>query len=45
MNNKNTDYLGRLINVLTAHPWLKLLSLILAVIIWFYAKEEIGRFN
>lgn len=27
------------------HPWLKLISLILAIIVWFYVKGEIGRFN
>jgi len=24
----------------TAHPWLKLISFLLAVIIWFYVKGE-----
>jgi hypothetical protein len=28
-----------------AHPWLKLISLVLAVIVWLYVREEISRFN
>jgi len=28
-----------------SHPWLKLISLILAILTWFYVKGEIGRFN
>ena len=30
---------------LIAHPWLKLIALMLAIIIWFYVRGEIGRFN
>jgi len=29
---------------LTSHPWLKLIALILAVILWFYAKGEMNSF-
>jgi hypothetical protein len=29
----------------TDHPWLKLISLILAVLVWFYVRGEINRFN
>jgi hypothetical protein len=29
----------------TYHPWLKLIALVLAVIVWFYASGEINRFN
>ncbi len=29
----------------TYHPWLKLVALILAILVWFYVKEEINRFN
>lgn len=28
-----------------SHPWLKIIALILAVIIWFYVRGEINRFN
>lgn len=30
---------------LTSHPWLKLASLIVAILIWFYVRGEINRFN
>lgn len=29
----------------THHPWLKLIAFMLAVIVWFYVKGEINRFN
>lgn len=29
----------------TNHPWLKLISLVLAVITWFYVSGEINKFN
>lgn len=28
-----------------SHPWLKLIAFILAVLVWFYVREEINRFN
>jgi len=30
---------------LTSHPWLKLISLIIAILAWFYVRGEINRFN
>ncbi|MDD5431771.1 MAG: hypothetical protein PHO70_02140 [Candidatus Omnitrophica bacterium] len=27
------------------HPWLKIVALILAVILWIFVRDEIGRFN
>lgn len=29
----------------TYHPWLKLISLVLAVMLWFYVSGEMSRFN
>lgn len=29
----------------TYHPWLKVISLILAVMVWFYVRGEINNFN
>ncbi|MDD4894633.1 MAG: hypothetical protein PHW54_04885 [Candidatus Omnitrophica bacterium] len=29
----------------TYHPWLKLISLILAVLAWFYVKGEMKHFD
>ncbi len=28
---------------LTSHPWLKLIALVLAVIVWFYIQGELGK--
>jgi len=39
--NKNTpNLLQRIASLITTHPWLKLISLILAVTVWFYVKGE-----
>ena len=27
------------------HPWLKVVALILAVMVWFYVRGEINQFN
>ena len=27
------------------HPWLKLIALILAILVWLYVQGEINRFN
>lgn len=35
----------RIIHFFTYHPWLKLISLILAIMVWFYVRGEISRFN
>jgi hypothetical protein len=35
----------RILHAFTYHPWLKLISLILAVVVWFYVRDEISRFN
>lgn len=35
----------KIIQWLIRHPWLKLIALILAVIVWFYVRGEISRFN
>jgi len=35
----------RILHWFTYHPWLKLISLILAIIVWFYVRDEISRFN
>lgn len=35
----------RLVRWVTEHPWLKLFSLILAVLVWLYVTEELSRFN
>jgi hypothetical protein len=35
----------RITHWFTHHPWLKLISLALAIIVWFYVSGEINRFN
>lgn len=35
----------RIIHWFTYHPWLKLIALMLAIIVWFYVRDEINRFN
>ena len=29
----------------TYHPWLKLIALILAILVWFYIGGELQKFN
>lgn len=36
---------SQFIHWFTSHPWLKLIALLLAVVVWLYVKTEIGRFN
>lgn len=42
---KKVNFLKPIQYWLTSHPWMKLIALIFAVMIWFYVKGEIGRFN
>jgi len=35
----------RIIYLITSHPWLKLIALILAILVWFYVKGELSRFD
>ncbi len=43
MAKQNINLNFRFLNWFTNHPWLKLIALILAVIVWFYARDEIIR--
>jgi len=40
MNKNQNDVFLRITGLISAHPWLKLISFFLAVIIWFYVKGE-----
>ncbi|HNW40094.1 MAG TPA: hypothetical protein PL125_01705 [Candidatus Omnitrophota bacterium] len=40
MNKKQNDIFSAIIRLISTHPWLKLISLLLAIIVWFYAKGE-----
>lgn len=35
----------RIIHWFISHPWLKLIALILAIMVWFYVRGEINKFN
>ncbi|MFA5363397.1 MAG: hypothetical protein WC335_09225 [Candidatus Omnitrophota bacterium] len=38
-------FFHKLIRWTRSHPWLKLIALILAIMVWFYIRDEINRFN
>ena len=40
MNKNHKNIFARIVVLISTHPWLKLISLLLAVIIWFYVKGE-----
>jgi len=40
MNKKKESIFSYLVNSVTAHPWIKLVSLILAIVVWFYVSGE-----
>lgn len=35
----------KILSVFTRHPWLKIFSLVLAILIWIYVQGEINRYN
>lgn len=41
MGKKILNFIYRVPHIFTYHPWLKLISLALAIIVWLYIKEEI----
>ena len=45
MTKKKLNIAAKLVNLFVKHPFLKLISLLLAVMVWFYVRGEIGRFN
>lgn len=40
MNKNRSNIFYRILHIFTYHPWLKLISFILAVIVWLYIREE-----
>lgn len=40
MNKKKINIFLRLARLITIHPWLKLIALVLAITLWFYVKGE-----
>ncbi|MCM8796644.1 MAG: hypothetical protein NC923_01985 [Candidatus Omnitrophica bacterium] len=45
MPNKKIGLLCRIKGVFLQHPWLKFISLVLAILVWFLVREQIARFN
>ena len=45
MIKQNAGLIHKVINIFTDHLWLKFISLILAVIVWFYIKGEMALFQ
>lgn len=35
----------RILGWIVSHPWLKLIALMLAILVWFYVDGEIGKFH
>jgi len=44
MPKQKVSFRFRISHWFTYHPWLKLIAFILAIIVWFYVRDEIGRF-
>ncbi|MFA4888669.1 MAG: hypothetical protein WC628_03725 [Candidatus Omnitrophota bacterium] len=45
MSKNNISIVYRVSHWFTYHPWLKVISFVMAVIAWFYVKGEISRYN
>ncbi|MBI4707151.1 MAG: hypothetical protein HY761_04410 [Candidatus Omnitrophica bacterium] len=45
MSKEKASIVYRIKHCFTYHPALKIVSLILAVVVWFYVRGEISRFN
>lgn len=45
MSKEKVSFGYRIIHLFTYHPWLKIIALALAIIVWFYVQGEISRFN
>lgn len=42
---KKVSHIYRIKHCFTYHPWLKIIALILAIVVWFYVRGEINKFN
>jgi hypothetical protein len=45
MVKEKVTFIYRIKHWFTYYPWLKVIALILAIIVWFYVRSEINRFN
>lgn len=45
MPKQRKNIFSRLLGYFVSHPWLKLIALVLAIIVWLYVRTEIGLVN
>ncbi|MBP7216450.1 MAG: hypothetical protein KBA46_04110 [Candidatus Omnitrophica bacterium] len=45
MAKEKINILRSFLHFFTTHPWIKLISLGLAIVVWFYVAGEIHKFN
>jgi len=45
MTKEKDSLANKICRWVISHPWLKLIALILAILVWLYVQGEINRFN
>ncbi|MFA5116568.1 MAG: hypothetical protein WC486_04715 [Candidatus Omnitrophota bacterium] len=45
MAPEKIDLKVRIFHWFTSHPWLKLIALVLAIMVWFYIGRELEQYN
>lgn len=45
MEKRKIKFSYRAVHWFTYHPYLKIISLIMAIMLWFYVSGEMSRFN
>lgn len=45
MPKEKISIVYRITHLFTHHPWLKIIALILAVMVWFYVKGEMKHYG
>ncbi|MDD5255814.1 MAG: hypothetical protein PHR11_07185 [Candidatus Omnitrophica bacterium] len=45
MSKDKISIIFRVKHWFTYHPWLKIISFLLAILVWFYVRGEISKFN
>ena len=45
MSEEKVSFSYRIAHFFIYHPWLKIIALVLAIVVWFYVRGEINRFN
>ena len=44
MSEEKSSFIKKPLYWFTAHPWLKLIALVLAIMVWFYIQGEISKY-